>query len=906
MMTGFFPSVFLFFAFWINFSSVCLAGDYFPLVDGKHQAVIVGRSLFLRQAVEKCTGIRLKEIGENNYVPGKDDYPVYIGETGKAKQLLSQEISQLDSEGYIFLVQPDLVIIYAAAAKTDTGQPQLWAEANFCRDFFGVDQYFPGVLGEEYPKLEKIMIPCGKWVENPVFKHRHWSGYCGKGGPAWRVRASGGGGRFLFHHNLHRIIDPVKYANHPEYFPVIAEEQRSSNPVYRNLKPGERFVPAAGQTAYWQPCVSNPEVVALTVETICRFFEQNPGRESFSLGINDSGGFCQCQGCLKISPPGLPPSSRQANAYRMYKFYQQIAEKVAEKYPRVRLGFLAYSDLNTWYPEKLHPLLMPYFTQSLADAFDSDYREKNLSTIKRISSFATHFGLYEYLYGDGFFIPRIYLHYLAEGLRFAARCGADGFYAEAYPNWGLDGPKLYILEKLLWNPELDVDKLLQQWCQGLFGEAGPLMKEYFDFLEKAWCQQKPSSSSRGMYRLLGSRYKKEQLTEIFPPEVCEQAWRLLLKAEEEARKRNLPEVVKQRLAYFKNSFGATRLASQRFHSACQLKEMRQQEIQEKRNFPLEKWLSCLQEWARLPRLDSYMSQLRILSPGSFQVFCQEKVTGNNFSFAEWDSEPEVLWYLAERFLSEVTATRNFQKSSQLLTELVSRLESTSQQLAQQGLFCPESVSLLKPLLLSLSLDAARFSEEPVIDGEIESAWGKPSFSGHFFLYPYENVSAPEKTDIWLGIYQGNLYVAFYCYQESGSVLNNIAARDAVSLTEKKTVDGGPPFPYLTNVDAAGLILPDYVAIVTSAGGVFDARVTPFGYQPETWNGTTVKVKKTALGWCAEMKIQLPEKELPRLAGGMVTGYNFFRVVKDRRSAWVAASPNLWFISPRRTGIVFFP
>jgi len=722
------------------------AKEFFPLVDGKRQAVLVGQSLFLRQAVERCTGVKLKVIPEKDYHPQPEDYPVYLGQSRKAQELLSREISALDSEGYIFLIQPSLAIIYAGPARTDTGEPQLWAEANFCRDYFGVDQYFPGELGQEYPRLEKILIPCELRIENPVFKHRHWSGYCGKAGPAWRVRASGGGGRFQFHHNLWRIIDPAKYAQHPEYFPVIPEETRKHLPLYQKIKSGERFVPPPGQNTSWQPCVSHPEVLSLTVETITHFFDEHPQANSFSLGINDGGGFCQCAECLKIFPEGLPPSSRQANAYRMYRFYQQVAEQVAVKHPGVRLGFLAYSDLNTWYPEKLHPLLMPYLTQSFADAFDPVYREKNYASIKKVSSFATHSGLYEYLYGEGFLIPRLYLRQLAEGLRYAADCGADGFYAEAYPNWGLDGPKLYVLEKLLWQPHQEVETLVSQWCQGLFGEVAPLMKDYFDFLERAWCQQKPSSASRGMYRLLGFRYKKEQLTEIFPPEICEQAWQKLLAAEKVASQLHLPDRVRRRITYFQESFGATRLASQRFHTAARMKAMLEQENKEKKELPLEDWILALNEWARLSNLNSYMARLKVSAPGSFQAFCQEKTTGSQpYAWSEWDSEPLVLRHLVDRFLHQATRERKFASRQELTDYLLNRLQTVGQNLNLKGTPCQQAVVLLKPLLASLSLDAAMLSVEPVLDGEIEPAWGQPQFSGKFYLYAHPGEEVINKT-----------------------------------------------------------------------------------------------------------------------------------------------------------------
>jgi len=107
----------------------------------------------------------------------------------------------------------------------------------------------------------------------------------------------------------------------------------------------------------------------------------------------------------------------------------------------------------------------------MADRWDPEYRKQQNEHIRRWSGIARQFGIYEWLFGRGFFIPRIYVHDFADGLRFAHEYGADGFYAEAYANWGLDGPKLSIAERLLWQPDQDLDELLDRWHTAMFAEA---------------------------------------------------------------------------------------------------------------------------------------------------------------------------------------------------------------------------------------------------------------------------------------------------------------------------------------------------------------------------------------------------------------------------------------------------
>ncbi|MDQ3621485.1 MAG: DUF4838 domain-containing protein [Verrucomicrobiota bacterium] len=865
--------------------------DGFPLLDGQRQAVIVGgKSPFLNGAIERCTGKKLTEIREAQFLPATGQFPIYIGETKKAREVLAEEIKTLDDEGYVLYVTPDFAVIYAAPARTNSGQALVWAEGDFARRFMGVDHYIPGPLGEVYPKTDRLLIPCGKWVENPVFKSRAWSGYAGSAGRTWRIRASGGAARFAFHHNFWSIFDPKKYSDHPEYYPELN---------------GQRSIPT--KTTYWQPCTSHPDVLRITVETVLAAFDKEGNKfHSFSLGVNDSGGFCQCAKCLAATPDGVEPKSREASAYRFFKFYNAVAAQVAGKYPEARLGFLAYGALSTPPVEALHPILMPYLTQTQADAFDPGYRQRLDDRFAEWGKMTSHLGMYEWLYGDGFMVPRLYSHEMAKGLRHARSCGADGFYAEAYANWGLDGPKLWIVEKLLWNPDENVDALMDTWCQGLFGPAAaPKMRAYFDRLERAWTEQKTEGEKFGGYRLMGSLHKGAQFTQVFPPAVCDEAWALIEAAETAAT----DESTRARVAYFKSSFGATRLASTRFNAAQNLSAMTKDGV--KRTSA--DWLLALEDWARFPALDQHMAAVRISAPRSFARFCQPDLKPEQpISFAEWDTDSPAIRTIVNTIVAEIMKPAGGVtpvNKAEFDARAAGMLSAATTAATGAGKSCDNAVRVVRPLLRSAALDAIVLSADPVIDGDIEAAWGRPSFANSFFDYPYETQPSALQTQVWLALRDGKLYLAFRCLQDPKSIAGKLAERDALEMIERtggvKSVNLGKPIPYLAT-DTVGVLLPGaYVAAVTSAGGIMDVQATPQGIRVD-WNGTDAKVKLTEDGWSAELVVTV-EPRSPILRGGAVPGFNFFRCTSQpRRSAWVAAAPHKWSYSPGTGGIVFFP
>lgn len=550
-----------------------------PVVIG-----LSGDTAPLRNGIQRCTGVA-PIVQTGTYSPVANGVPIYVGSgTNVTSRLDPAQVASLDAEGYIIKVTSSEVVIYGRnPGVTDTGTPLIWAQFDFLWRFLDAGAFFPGTLGEVYPPRSGLTVPEGTWVEQPAFLHRHWSGFtAGVSVPyGWRVRGSGGGGRFKFHHNLYTIFPTATYGStHPEYYPVIYTTDPASTAginltagPYVGLQPNQRYVPPSGVVTYWQPNLTNADVIAITKNAAISAINASPNNPVFSLGMNDSHGYCHCETCRASTPSGYSPYSREADGYRFYEFYNTVASAVysgitdPNVQARTRLGFLAYGAANSWPPDgvelTLHPILMPYVTQSMADCWDASYKAGLTELYNHWAGWATHFGIYEYLYGYGFIIPRLYLHDLSEGLSLLDQLDCDGFYAEAYPNWGLSGPQLWVLEKLLWNPDQNVDDLIDEWCAGLFGSAGPAMRAYFDRLEQAWTEQTPGNSVRGGYRLWGVEYKNQQLTEIFSPAVCDAAWNLLLAAEQQT----VDATALSRIRYFKQTFALTRYFSRRNSAA---------------------------------------------------------------------------------------------------------------------------------------------------------------------------------------------------------------------------------------------------------------------------------------------------------------------------------------------------
>jgi hypothetical protein len=46
---------------------------------------------------------------------------------------------------------------------------------------------------------------------------------------------------------------------------------------------------------------------------------------------------------------------------------------------------------------------------------------------------------------------------------------------------------MYVRARLLWDAGQDVDALIREWCDRLYGAAAPALYGYFQALERTWC-----------------------------------------------------------------------------------------------------------------------------------------------------------------------------------------------------------------------------------------------------------------------------------------------------------------------------------------------------------------------------------------------------------------------------------
>ena len=262
-----------------------------------------------------------------------------------------------------------------------------------------------------------------------------------------------------------------------------------------------------------QLCTSNPEVVAKLVEGLLAALDDDPTIEIITLSPNDGGGFCECANCKALDGPGRGWHARYSR--RLAVLNQQVARRVAERYPEVKIKVGAYAmyarlpEIENYKPEPnlLVQLCHLYFCHNHPIAFGRCRPGKTFhlptdrflpnrefaEILKRWRAVTDNLFIYEYYSLGGWSKAKMLwpmVHTMRHDIPWYRKMGAKGFYTQTGP-WTRSPLNNYVAAKLVWNADLDVDWLIRDFCAKFFGNAAAPMQRYLLEIEQAFvrCDQ---------------------------------------------------------------------------------------------------------------------------------------------------------------------------------------------------------------------------------------------------------------------------------------------------------------------------------------------------------------------------------------------------------------------------------
>ena len=160
-----------------------------------------------------------------------------------------------------------------------------------------------------------------------------------------------------------------------------------------------------------------------------------------------------------------------------------LTSKLNSEYFNIYYGLLAYYNVATPPKFRLNNNVIPFIAYERIRWDNNNFDFKNSIEWSKVSN---NLGWYDYTYGYNYLIPRIYNKTINNYLRWAIKNNIKHYYTEAYPNWA-EGPKYWILAKLLWEPNQDVQKLEEEWYIKFCGkESAVFLKKFYNIWEDYW------------------------------------------------------------------------------------------------------------------------------------------------------------------------------------------------------------------------------------------------------------------------------------------------------------------------------------------------------------------------------------------------------------------------------------
>lgn len=259
----------------------------------------------------------------------------------------------------------------------------------------------------------------------------------------------------------------VYFDEHPEYFSMVD---------------GKRLKERT------QLCLSNPDVIALMKEKVLAEMRRNTEPLVYSLSQNDWWNPCQCPDCQAL----VEKFGGQQSGPVIW-FVNQVAEAVKEEFPDKFLGTFAYTYTRTP-PENITPLENVVVRLCSIEAcllHDFDECETNrlfYQDLQKWSSIAPNLYIWDYVVPfTQYCLPFPNFKSLQSHIQVFRDNHALGVMEEAdYQSRGNEMEELrtYVLSKLLWNPDCDVDSVITDFTDGYYGKAGSYIRDYLEFEHK--------------------------------------------------------------------------------------------------------------------------------------------------------------------------------------------------------------------------------------------------------------------------------------------------------------------------------------------------------------------------------------------------------------------------------------
>ena len=416
----------------------------------------------LRQAFKETIGADFPVVRESQRSSALKS--IYLGNT---RQLRAHRINPLrlfkdynfgirEFNGNIYIAGADRHRFYSTKAVQNHLNYMIGSARGaicFMEKFLDVRFLYPGAVGTDFVKKDKIVIPRNyEYKGVPTLKHMPGRNYdffydyansnCGPG----TLRSHGG-------HSYYGSVPAEKYGKtNPEYFAL-----QGSGSGKKRVTSGNHL------------CISNKEVQKLIYQYLLKSLDE--GAEIAELAQTDAYQPCQCDECAKLF--GVKEHSE-----KLWILHRKMAEQLMKDRPGKKVMIIAYNPTQD--PPKTFDSFPENTMIELCKYSPADF--KKWSRIKVPQGFLV------YIYNWGWYnmpgaTPKRTPDFVANQARLFIANKVKGVYRCGFgENFGMEGPAYYVFGKILEDPKRSEDQLLDEFYRRAFKESAAPMRVFYETL----------------------------------------------------------------------------------------------------------------------------------------------------------------------------------------------------------------------------------------------------------------------------------------------------------------------------------------------------------------------------------------------------------------------------------------
>jgi hypothetical protein len=408
--------------------------------------------------VKRISGALLPIVGDTATEQQRE---ILVGQTNRTKRHLHGfDRSALQEDGFTLRTAGRKIFIVGGSRKGT-----LYGVYTLLEDYLGCRMYSATAM--VIPTRSDITLPALNSTQVPFIHQReiHYlnamdSAYCD-----WHKLYSLADQRKnwgMWVHTFGRLVPPDEYFSpHPEYFTWL----------------GNRRIPNG------QLCLSNPDVFRVLTDNLRSFMTAQPTAHIWSVSQNDNYNECQCDNCRALN------ARYGASSGTMLAF----VNRVAGEFPDKIISTLAYQYTRAA-PHNIRPASnvnimlcsiecnrsKPIATDPSSASFRKDIEDwAKLTDNILMWDYVVQFRNLVSPFPNLRVLQPNIQYFVKNNVRmmFQQGCGANvGEFGEL---------RTYLIAKLLWNPDCNIDSVMNDFLYGYYGAAGKQIRTYIDMMHDA-------------------------------------------------------------------------------------------------------------------------------------------------------------------------------------------------------------------------------------------------------------------------------------------------------------------------------------------------------------------------------------------------------------------------------------